>query len=427
MEFEHVTKRYTKGLEAITGLSRERRAKALAPPPAPRADDGVGQRASARHGRLATRLRRLQMRPHGVGRKLAHPRETDSRTMRLKPPRCYRKQRDAGSGPSDAYLAWREQCVAVRTAYLAWRRARAAEAALAFDAYEAALKREEAAAEAYAALMRRVGPLVETGLARLPVPPEHPRSADVSATSGRSPRPPGAPAAGGGSRTAFVLSGGASLGAMQVGMLHALSERGIVPDQLVATRWGRSTPPRRLATTDRCDGPRTRPGLAQSAEREDIFPVSMSALVGGCCGRRTTWSRIAGCASLRRYLASSKSLPSATIPLRLVAFELIEGRELLLSDGPASDSIIAAAAIPGVFPPGPDRRALVERRWRGQQHADLTRARAWGGEDLRAPDSAPGQPASVASAQCARHRHVRAWIAERHSASKRHRSVLGRG
>ncbi|MGA8720308.1 MAG: hypothetical protein WB557_20030 [Solirubrobacteraceae bacterium] len=63
----------------------------------------------------------------------------------------------------------------MRTAYLAWRRARAAEAALAFDAYEAALKREEAAAEAYAALMRRVGPLVETGLARqLPYLPSIP-------------------------------------------------------------------------------------------------------------------------------------------------------------------------------------------------------------------------------------------------------------
>ena len=79
MEFEHVTKRYTKGVEAITGLSRERRAKALAPPPAPRADDGVGQRASARHGRLATRLAGLQMRPHGVGRKLAQAREKRTR------------------------------------------------------------------------------------------------------------------------------------------------------------------------------------------------------------------------------------------------------------------------------------------------------------------------------------------------------------
>jgi len=36
----------------------------------------------------------------------------------------------------------------------------------------------------------------------------------------------------------FVLSGGASLGAIQVGMLHALYERGIAPDLIVATSVG---------------------------------------------------------------------------------------------------------------------------------------------------------------------------------------------
>jgi NTE family protein len=36
-------------------------------------------------------------------------------------------------------------------------------------------------------------------------------------------------------RVAFVLSGGASLGTTQVGMLHALCERGIVPHLIVGT------------------------------------------------------------------------------------------------------------------------------------------------------------------------------------------------
>ena len=39
-------------------------------------------------------------------------------------------------------------------------------------------------------------------------------------------------------RTAFVLSGGASLGAVQIGMLQALYERGIAPDLLVGTSAG---------------------------------------------------------------------------------------------------------------------------------------------------------------------------------------------
>ena len=38
--------------------------------------------------------------------------------------------------------------------------------------------------------------------------------------------------------TGFVLSGGASLGAVQVGMLHALYEQGIAPDLIVATSVG---------------------------------------------------------------------------------------------------------------------------------------------------------------------------------------------
>src|SRR5215218_9013835 len=38
--------------------------------------------------------------------------------------------------------------------------------------------------------------------------------------------------------TAFVLSGGGSLGAVQVGMLQALGERGATPDLLVGTSAG---------------------------------------------------------------------------------------------------------------------------------------------------------------------------------------------
>ena len=75
MEFEHVTKRYKERFESITGTSLERRARALAPPPAPRADDGVGECGGAKHGRLASRLGRLQIRPRGAGRKLAQLRE----------------------------------------------------------------------------------------------------------------------------------------------------------------------------------------------------------------------------------------------------------------------------------------------------------------------------------------------------------------
>ena len=215
---------------------------------------------------------------------------------------------------------------------------------------------------------------------------------------------------------------------MQVGMLHALYERGIVPDLLVATSVGAlnaafvASRPQTVATARELG--RVWRNLAARGHLPSQHERAGRRLLraGG-----TTWSRIAGCASSCADTSSSKSLPAPPSRCTCVAFELIEGRELLLSDGPAVRFHHRRRRDSRRVPAGPDRRALVERRWRGQQHADLTRARARGREDLRAPDSAPGQPASPASAQCARHRHVRAWIAERHSASKRHRSVLGRG
>src|SRR5437879_11973113 len=72
-------------------------------------------------------------------------------------------------------------------------------------------------------------------------------------------------------RTAFVLSGGASLGALQVGMLRALYERGIVPDLLVGASAGAlnaafvAPRPQTVATADAPGaswrGPRPQPRL----------------------------------------------------------------------------------------------------------------------------------------------------------------------
>ena len=135
----------------------------------------------------------------------------------------------------------------------------------------------------------------------------------MSATRSRSPRPPGAPAAAGEPRTAFVLSGGASLGAMQVGMLHALYERGIVPDLLVATSVGAlnaafvSSRPQTVTTA------RELGQVWRDLQREDIFPVSMSALVGGCCGPRDHLVPNRGLRQLLRRYLEFEELAGATV------------------------------------------------------------------------------------------------------------------
>jgi NTE family protein len=152
-------------------------------------------------------------------------------------------------------------------------------------------------------------------------------------------------------RTAFVFSGGASLGALQVGMLHALYEHDVAPDLLVATSAGAlnaafiASRPQTTATVKELGR------VWRNLEREDVFPVSMSALVGGVCGRRDHLVPDRALRRLIRRYLEFDDLAEAAIPLYVLAFDLTEGRELLLSDGPALDAVTAAASIPGVFPP----------------------------------------------------------------------------
>ena len=86
--------------------------------------------------------------------------------------------------------------------------------------------------------------------------------------------------------TAFVLSGGASLGAIQVGMLHALYEREIKPDFIVATSVGAlngafiAARPQDVATTDE---------LAQiwiDLRRGSVFPLNPLTGLFGFAGLR---------------------------------------------------------------------------------------------------------------------------------------------
>jgi hypothetical protein len=59
----------------------------------------------------------------------------------------------------EAYVSWREACLHVSDAYGSWASETGLGATSAFGRYMAALDREERAAEVYAGLVRRAGPL----------------------------------------------------------------------------------------------------------------------------------------------------------------------------------------------------------------------------------------------------------------------------
>jgi NTE family protein len=156
------------------------------------------------------------------------------------------------------------------------------------------------------------------------------------------PRPP---------HTAFVLSGGASLGALQAGMLHALYERGITADLFVGTSVGALNA---AFVASRPQTPATARELARvwrGLEREDAFPVSLRTVVGGLRGQRDHLVPTRGLRQIVQRHVQLRDLADAAIPLHLVAFDISLGEEAVLSEGSALDSIVAACSIPGIFPP----------------------------------------------------------------------------
>ena len=86
----------------------------------------------------------------------------------------------AGEKRALAYIEWRLACIRVWTTYREWTSAMRADAVPAHAAYEAALDREDAAAPAYARLMKHTGG--STGR------PGHSRSAEEANHAAREER-----------------------------------------------------------------------------------------------------------------------------------------------------------------------------------------------------------------------------------------------
>lgn len=151
--------------------------------------------------------------------------------------------------------------------------------------------------------------------------------------------------------TAFVLSGGGSLGSVQVGMLQALARCGVEPDLLVGTSAGamnaawvgaHGTSPDSLAGLEQVWG---------RLRRRDVFPVEVRTAVRGLLGHSPALSSPARLEELVGSHAGIARLEQARVPLHLVAADLLSGQAVTLSDGPLVPAVLASAAIPGVFPP----------------------------------------------------------------------------
>jgi NTE family protein len=161
-------------------------------------------------------------------------------------------------------------------------------------------------------------------------------------------------------RVAFVLSGGGSLGAIQVGMLQALFEEGIRPDLLVGTSAG-AVNAAWVAGHPHSEGARELAAIWCGLRRKDIFPLSAWAGALGLFGRTNHVIANSGLRALIERHIPYERLEDASIPIHVVATDLKTGHAVVLSSGPAVPALLASTAIPGVFPPVTiGRRELVD-------------------------------------------------------------------
>lgn len=149
--------------------------------------------------------------------------------------------------------------------------------------------------------------------------------------------------------TAFVLSGGGSLGCVQVGMLQSLHDHGVAPDVLIGTSAGALN-----AAYVAGQGMNALSGLTEHwirATRSDMFPLNILHQTLGILGRESSLFTDNGLRKLVKRHVNFATLQEAAIPLHVVATNVLSGEEVVMSEGNALTAILASSAIPGLLPP----------------------------------------------------------------------------
>jgi NTE family protein len=150
--------------------------------------------------------------------------------------------------------------------------------------------------------------------------------------------------------TAWVLPGGASMGAIQVGQAEALIAAGHAPDLVIGTSAG-SLNAAWLAADPTAAGVASLRRLWLEVKRRQIFPVRPLVAGLGLLGRR---DHLVPSAPLTRWLTEHlpyRRLEEARIPVTITATDLDTGAPVYFSSGEAIPALVASCAVPGVFPP----------------------------------------------------------------------------
>lgn len=149
---------------------------------------------------------------------------------------------------------------------------------------------------------------------------------------------------------AFVLSGGAALGAIQVGMLQALTAVHLHPDIVVGTSAG-SLNGAVIAEQGLPVATDTLTRLWHNFTREDFFPGGWVSQVKQLMATRNSLfpnNRLAALISQVSHVTCIEEMP---IPFGALATALDTFHGVLFTAGNLQLALMASAAIPGIYPP----------------------------------------------------------------------------
>lgn len=150
--------------------------------------------------------------------------------------------------------------------------------------------------------------------------------------------------------TAVVLSGGGSLGAVQVGMLLALADRQVAPELLVGSSVG-ALNAAFLAGHPGSAGVRDLARIWIKLRRNDIFPTDVRRLARAAAGRASGLADPEPLRALVQRNLTYLRLEDARRRVAVVATDVLAGEEVVYEEGPAVDAVMASAALPAAFPP----------------------------------------------------------------------------
>lgn len=139
----------------------------------------------------------------------------------------------------------------------------------------------------------------------------------------------------------LVLGSGGSRGISHIGVLQALTENGIKPDYVIGCSMGS------IVGACYCGGmaPSEMKTVAESLKLSNIadfsiFPLNKLSLLKSVKVRDT----------LKKFVGDA-TFSDLKIPFKCVAYDIVKGEVVTLSEGPVEPAIMASSAIPLVFKP----------------------------------------------------------------------------